>query len=81
MELGAVGLQGGGRIRTQTPNDTKKAAPGSERGSLWEEFWKLTAFLSAVFFTCFLGTLFSTCGAVWNDFWKCFGRYLGALGF
>ena len=80
VDLGALGLQGGGRRRTQTPNDTKKAAPGSERGSLWGHFWKLAASFSAVFFYMLLWCPFFNMWCILVDFWRCFGRYLGSPG-
>ena len=67
MDLGHLGCQEGGRRRTQTRNDTKKTAQGSEMGSLLGCFWKLERDFAACVFMCFPALLFIACCGVWDD--------------
>jgi hypothetical protein len=80
VDLGHLGCQEGGRRRTQTRNDTKKTAQGSEMGSLLGCFWKLERDFSACVFMCFPALLFIACCAVWDDFGRCFERHLASRG-
>ena len=61
MDLGALGPQGGGRTRTQMPNDTEKTASGSEGSSLQECLWKLAASFVECFVRCVLASFFFAC--------------------
>ena len=74
MDLGHLGCQEGGRRRTQTRNDMKKAAQGSEMGSLLGCFWKLEAsFFSMCFHVFFWSAFYSMfCSLEW--FWEAFGE-------
>ncbi len=80
MDLGHLGCQEGGRRRTQTRNDTKKTAQGSEMGSLLACVWMLEASFCSMCFHVFSAPLFIARFAVWGDFGRCFGRHLGSLG-
>ena len=77
-ELSGCRGAAGGAPRRQM---TRKRRPQAQKGvPFGDTFGSWRHHFPQCFFTCFRGALFPACGAIWDDFWGCFGRYLGSPG-
>ena len=77
-ELSGCRGAAGGAPRRQL---TRKRRPQAQKGvPFGDTFGSWRHNFPQCFFTCFCGALFPACGAFCDDFWRCFGRYLGSPG-